>query len=177
MMNFRKSFTKVLILLLVFANVLTLGMFWFNRDRPRIVRHAGGPAEFIIKELNLNKDQQAKYLELVAAHQQSVKNVRANLKEAKDDFFDLLNEPGVTESKKTDAAKKVSEYTERIDIITLDHFAALRALCNPVQQQKFANIMKEVTRMMVQPGPEQPEHGGPPPDGDMPRHHLQGIGN
>ncbi len=135
-------------------------MFWLKKDDRPAVANMGGPANFIIKELNLDKSQQEAYLELVHLHQNEVRSLRNEIRHTKDEFFDLLNHPEATDSIKLIAAKKISKYSEQIDIVTLNHFASLRALCNGQQRQKLGAIMKEVTRMM---GPPMPPHNGPPP--------------
>jgi hypothetical protein len=149
-----------LVIFLLIANIATLLVFWMSPKRP-IRPKAGGPKEFIIETLKLDHNQQLKYAELVKEHQQGVESLRDKVKESKQAFFDLLSSPEVTDSIKRSAAKIVSIYTEQIDLLTLDHFKKLRAICSPEQQKIFDGIIKDVIRMMAQPKPPAGPDGNP----------------
>ncbi|WP_316768444.1 Spy/CpxP family protein refolding chaperone [Pedobacter frigiditerrae] len=163
-MNSNKKILTALVVLLLIANVATIGLFWFKKDnKPQQLK--GGPAKFIIKELSLDKSQQEQYLVLVEEHQQGVRPLRDEIKDAKDDFFSLLNQPNVTEVEKLTAAKMVSASTEKLDLLTFNHFAKVRAICNPTQQKKFDDIIKQVMQMMGEQHPKgRGPHQGPPMD-------------
>lgn len=156
-----KNLLTILVALLLLANILAISLYFFNKKSDELPPK-GGPAKFIISELNLSPDQQARFLALADEHQQQVRPLREEVKNAKDHFFSLLAQPNTSDSAKKAAAKAVSSYTEKIDLITLDHFAKVRALCNAEQQQKFDDIIKRVTQMMILPHPPQgrPEDGG-----------------
>ena len=99
---------------------------------------------------------------------------------SKETFFDLLKKQNVTDSTKQTAAKVVSSITEELDLLTLNHFQKVRSLCTTDQQQKFDEIIKEVTGMMGQQrppggpgkgnGPQGPPPGGPAGDRPPPQH-------
>lgn len=166
-MNTNKKVLTILVLLLLIANVVTIALFWLKGgDKPTQIK--GGPAKFIIKELNLNSQQQEQYLTLVEEHQTGVRRIRAEIKEAKDTFFGLLRQPQITEPEKIAASKKISAFTEQLDLFTLNHFAKLRAICDAKQQKKFDEIIKQVIQMMG----EQRNRKGPPPLPDA--HHPDG---
>ncbi|TCC89460.1 periplasmic heavy metal sensor [Pedobacter frigiditerrae] len=164
-MNSNKKILTALVVLLLIANVATIGLFWFKKEnKPQQLK--GGPAKFIIKELELNKSQQEQYLVLVEEHQQGVRPLRDEIKDAKDAFFSLLSQPNVTEAEKQTAAKMVSVSTEKLDLLTFNHFAKVRAICNPTQQKKFDAIIKQVMQMMGEQHPKgRGPHQGPPMDG------------
>ena len=158
-----------LVLLLLVANAATIAVFWFGRKQGP-PQPKGTPKDFLINELKLEKKQQEQLEALVKEHRQAVEQLREKVKEAKDKFFDLLKQPDVADSVKKTAATAVSKFTEQIDLLTLNHFQKLRALCSPEQQKKFDEIIHEVTSMMgaprPPPGPGGPQ--GPPPGGDRP---------
>jgi len=59
-MNSNKKILTALVVLLLIANVATIGLFWFKKEnKPQQLK--GGPAKFIIKELGLDKNQQEQY--------------------------------------------------------------------------------------------------------------------
>ena len=109
---------------------------------------------------------------MVEEHQRGVRPVRGEIKTAKANLFSLLSQPNVSEVEKIEAAKKVSIATEKLDLFTFNHFAKLRAICNPSQQQKFDDIIKQVMQMMGEQHPNgRGPNQGPPhhrPEGELP---------
>jgi protein CpxP len=164
----KKIFT-ILVVLLLIANIATIAVFWLKKEgsQPPI---KGGPAKFIIKELGFTKSQQEQFITLAHEHQDQIRPIREELRTAKDNFFSLLGQPDLNDSSKLAAAKIVSLYTEQIDLITLDHFAKVRAICTATQKKKFDSIIKQVTQMMAMPHHGPDSNGRPPMDGqhDMP---------
>lgn len=164
-----------LVALLLVANAATIAMFWLNR-KPKPPQPKGQPNEFLVKELKLDSTQQQQLDVLVKEHRRAVEELRGKVKAAKDSLFAFVKEANVSDSAKQAVAAVASRYTEQIDVLTLNHFQKVRALCRPDQQQRFDEIIQDVIRMMGQPrppmgpggrpgGPGRPE--GPPP-GDMP---------
>lgn len=158
-----------LVLLLLVANAATIAMFWLSKKSSHSPKPNEAPKEFLIKELKLNTTQQAQLEVLVKEHRQAAEQLRRKTREAKESFFDLLKQSNVSDSVKRVAAKAVSVSTEELDLLTLNHFQKIRALCTPGQQIKFDEIINQVTRMMGQPRPpmgQGDERKGPPPGGN-----------
>jgi periplasmic protein CpxP/Spy len=161
-----------LVVLLLLANTATLAMFWLNK-RQHPPQPKGAPNEFLIRELKLDTAQQAQLDVLVKEHRQMAEQIREKVKAAKDSLFDLVKNPNATDSAKQNAAAACSKLTEQLDVLTVNHFQKVRALCNAEQQKKFDEIIQDITRMMGQPqppgrpgGPQgPPPPGGPPPGG------------
>jgi Spy/CpxP family protein refolding chaperone len=151
-----------LVILLLIANTATLAMFWLNK-KPHPPQPKGAPNEFLIKELKLDTKQQEQLDVLVIEHRQMAEQIREKIRTAKDNLFDLVKNANATDSAKQTAAAACSKLTEQLDVLTVNHFQKLRALCNAEQQKKFDEIIHDVTRMMAQPPPGRP--GGPPPHG------------
>jgi periplasmic protein CpxP/Spy len=160
-----------LIALLVVANIASITLFWLGKGK-QPAQPKGTPNEFLVKELKLDTKQQEQLELLVKDHRQAAEQLRAKTREAKETFFDLLKQSTITDSIKKVTAKKVSVSTEELDLLTLEHFQKVRAICTPEQQKKFDEIIHELTRMMAQPrppmgnGPQGPPPGGP--NGDRP---------
>ena len=163
-----------LVIVLLLANAATITIFWLDRKPKQPPTPKGTPQEFLVKELQLDAKQQDELNVLVKEHRQAAEQLRVKTREAKEQLFDLLKQPVATDSTKQAAAKAVSATTEELDLLTLNHFQKVRAICNAEQQKKFDAIINEVVRMMAQPRPPMPpgQHPqGPPPggpDGDRP---------
>jgi protein CpxP len=159
-----KKILTLLVVLLLIANVATIVVFWLKKEENSAPLN-GGPAKFITKELGFTRAQEEKFRTLAQEHQEAIRPVRDELKDAKDNFFSLLSQPDLSEGAKLAAAKAVSTYTEQLDLITLNHFAKVRAMCNDEQKKKFDGIIKQVTQMMAMPQHGPGPNGRPPMDG------------
>lgn len=155
-----KLLTALVILLLV-ANAATITMFWLEKKQ-RPPQPKGSPKEFLVMELGLNAEQQAKLDAVMKEHRQAAEGIREKVRAAKDSLFMLIKEPNTSDSMKQAAAAAVSRNAEQLDILTLNNFQKIRALCNTEQQKKFDEIIREVLRMMAQPRPGGPEGPGGP---------------
>ena len=161
-----KLLTRLVILLLV-ANVATITMFWVPRQEQQ---RREKPAEFLIRELQLDGKQQDELEILRAAHKEAAVVLRKQLGEAKEIFFALIKQPNVTDSMKLAAAKPVSNITEKLDLLALNHFIKVRAICNEEQQKKFDKIIEQLTEMISKAGEPPPgEANRPPRDKDNTR--------
>ncbi len=154
-----------LVALLLIANAVTIAMFWLGRHKNLPPPPPGGAKDFMVRELKLDSAQQDQLEALVKAHRQAADSIRKMIKVAKDSFFALVKQPNVSDSIKLAAARAASKLTEQLDVITLDHFQKIRALCTADQQKKFDDILLQVTTMMAPPPPPHHPGGkpGPPP--------------
>jgi Spy/CpxP family protein refolding chaperone len=158
-------------IILLVANTVTLSLLWVNRKNAGIDRGAphNPPAvfEFLTKELQLDSKQQDAYRLLRDEHQQSQRQLHDSIRNAKDAFFSLLQQPNVPDSLLQDYSKKTNAYEQQMDIITFRHFEKVRSLCNPDQQKKFDALIKEVMQRMAGPAAHPPGPDGmrPPPPG------------
>ncbi|HEX4875680.1 MAG TPA: Spy/CpxP family protein refolding chaperone [Chitinophagaceae bacterium] len=165
----KNKWLTLLVVLLLLANITTLALFWLDRGK-RPPQPKGTPKEFLVKELSLTAVQQQQFDTLIAGHRKKSGELRDAVKAAKDSLFGLIKESAATDSLKQLYAKKVSHLTEQIDLLTVNHFQQVRKICTPEQQQKFDELILEVTSMMAPPRPPQgpghpqgPPHDGPPP--------------
>jgi periplasmic protein CpxP/Spy len=160
-----KLLTWLVVLLLV-ANAATIAFFWLGKTK-QPPGPQGGARDFLVKELNLDAKQQELFSEMVKEHRSSAEQIRPQIRKAKEAFFDLLKQPGISDSMKLAAAKQVSLQTEALDLLTFAHFQKLRSICTPAQQQKFDAVIHDIIRLMGQPRPpgEGPENR-PTPSGE-----------
>ncbi len=152
----------VLLILLVLANITTIGMYWLGRKKPLPnllpppPKQMGPPSEFLIKELALDSIQKAKYLDLVKIHQTQTTDLREKIRTAKDQFFDLIKQPVLNDSIAKKDVTQISILTTQQDMATLQHFRQVRALCSLAQQQKFDSVIYQMLGIMAQQRPNLP---------------------
>ncbi len=161
----------IVLILLVVANMVTLGVFWYYKihnapKQPPMGMEGGGASSYLIKQLGMDTVQQAKYKELISEHQAKVRELRDQLRTAKDKFFDLLGDTTATVSKVDEASSTIGNLEKELDLQTFAHFRKVRAICTPEQKIKLDNCIKDVMRMMA-----------PPPMGGRPQGPPPGMGN
>ncbi|MFP5042818.1 Spy/CpxP family protein refolding chaperone [Parasediminibacterium sp. JCM 36343] len=166
----------VAVLLLMIANITTLCFFWVTSQRGNMppMGNKGGAAAFLIKELAFDSNQQRAYQALIKQHQETIREIKPRLKEAKEAYFSLLCDTSITENKIKAAAAKANTVEAEIDIAGFHHFQEVRKLCTPQQQKKFDSVIVQTVRMMAPPQQHPPRRGmggrpdGPPRDGNPP---------
>lgn len=162
-MNTRTNkFLVGLVLMLIVANILSIALFWMKDSKPQTMQQPKIPAEFLIKELQLNAQQQQQFEVLKREHQDASGTLRKEIKDAKEELFDLLKTGGAADTVKQSAVRKISLLTEKLDLVTFNHFEKVRAICSSSQQKRFDKIIKLVTKMMGQQGAPRPSDKIPP---------------
>ena len=175
----RVKWWGVALVLLVLINLYTLTSIWLlKKGRPgEGAPPQSGVEDFLVKELGFDSVQKQALIKLRNEHQQQMMKIRRNNRDAKNDFFALLDKEDMTDSMLLKAARASVYFDEQTDILTFRHFQAIKKLCNQSQKQKFDDVIREVLRMMAPepPGnPQGPPPGGrprgdrPPPDGHRP---------
>ena len=175
-MFYKNKLLALLLAVLIAANIVSIVMYWLGRPpRPPFLEQlpTGRPSDYLIKELALDSNQQTKYLALVKIHQQQTMELRRKTEDAKDSFFNLVKQPILADSTAQRVVLQISSLTGQMDIVTLQHFRQVRAICNPAQQQKFDTlVLHQVLGMMSRqmPGAPPPPKDGrrPPPNGNRP---------
>ena len=159
----RNKWWAIAFLLLIAFNVATLIAFWLIRDKRSGPPPGAGVdvVEFLSKELGFDSVQKEKLAHLHDVHQMKMRALRKNNRDAKNDFFDLLQQQDITDSALQKAAQESTKYNEETDILTFRHFQQVRALCTEAQKKKFDSVIQEVLRMNAPPPPG--SHPGPPP--------------
>jgi periplasmic protein CpxP/Spy len=169
-----RLFTWLLGLLLL-ANAATLVFFWVDRGRPDNGPKAGA-AGFLIEQLNFNEQQQQQFEVLAKEHRLKAQELRPKIRAAKEAMFGLVKQQGVSDSVKQAAAEKASLYMKELDLYTLDHFEKVRAICDPRQQEKFDEILNQLTMVIANQRPPGDRGRGPKgaPPGERREGPLQG---
>ena len=163
----RNKWTAIAFLVLIALNIVTLSTFWLMREKEMGRPGGNQPAlvDFLVTELGLDSAQKKQLIVLRDEHRQQMQAIRRNNRDAKNAFFDLLQQEDLTDTALAAAAKEAAKYDAETDILTFRHFQKIRALCNEEQKMKFESVIRQVLRMMAPPPPGRPQ-GGPPPGRD-----------
>jgi protein CpxP len=170
---------SLITLLLLTANIVTLGYLWTHRSavvkEPIPQQPPGGPVfEFLTKELQLDSLQQQAYKVLRDEHQSGQRPLQDSIRKAKDALFELLKMQNPPDVLVQAQSAKAAAAEQQLDLFTFKHFQKLRAICTAAQQKKFDEIIQDILRRMApakrQQGPPPPgiRGGMPPPPGEGP---------
>ena len=153
----------IVTLFLITVNIFTLVLLWSNKERKSGDDKMPPPQEqvfeFINKELKLDSVQQNAYKKLREEHQLAQRPLQDSIRQAREDFFELLKQPAATKEEIALQNNKISMAEEQLNLVTFNHFQILRQLCSADQQKTFDGLIKEVLHRMAPARRPQ----GPPP--------------
>ena len=189
----------IVVITLIFLNAITLTIFWVERKSNHNLipkqENRGATSFYLNKELAFDSMQQLQYNQLVIEHRQVTRQMRSEIRNAKDAFFELLSDSTIIDDSIKKVSMGVSNIEQQLDILTFNHFKNVRTICNAEQKKKFDSIIKNAVQMMAPPpapmlrndslrngnyqsesdmGPDFPPHSRngerrePPPDGQRP---------
>ncbi len=170
-----KLLTWSVVFLLV-ANAGTILFFWINRP-PKIQTIKGSPRDFLVHALELDSSQLSAFQDLIEKHQSAVRALRREIGSAKEDLFQLLKQPVIDEAQKKKNVEAITIKIQQLELLNLEHFQHVRALCNEKQKMKFDELLDQLAFLMAEPrtpgagmpAPPPNEEGHrlpPPPNGD-----------
>lgn len=108
-------------------------------DRPRFL---------IIQKLSLDKEQVAKYDELIAAHRQTVRQLERQMMDTKNKLYSTLQSASAT---KDSLVNKLGALQEQMETVHYNHFLDIKKICRPDQQQKFNELTTELAEYFRPP--------------------------
>jgi protein CpxP len=152
----KSKFLMIVVIFLLVLNVGTLSFMLITRGGPPHGHpHGNGPADFIIKELGFDDQQQAAFNDLKSEHRQQMTMIEDSLRKQRELLPELI--VSGDRAKADSLATIIGNGQKKIEMYTFDHFVKVRALCNEEQKKKFKEIIGEILQMMG------PRKGGPPP--------------
>lgn len=150
------SFIQVVIIGLLLINGATLAFLWLKHT-PHPPHPHHGPGSMIIKELELDEQQQEKFEALRDEHRNGMDVYHDSIYNYKKELFKLVETGNV--AKAEIYARRIAGIQTKIEMHTFHHFMKVKQICNEKQQKKFNRVMQQALEMM---GPPKPPHGPPP---------------
>ncbi len=175
----KPSASTIIIILLLLLNSVTLGfMLLHHKQGPR--SHFGpgmppppherphGPGMFIVHELNFDDKQKDDFDKMRKAHHQKTMEIHDSLHALKEKLFSGISSGDMTQANAV--SDKIASFQKQLEIVTYEHFLAVRSMCNDEQKQKFDKIIPHVFEMMAPPpppdAPRGPDDPPPPPESE-----------
>lgn len=103
----------------------------------------------ISKQLDLNPEQEAKYLKLVEKHQIQMVDIEKEQQKLTKRYFKALNDQSPEPEQQASIMEQLKELEERKIKLTYQHFEALKTICTPGQKTGFNEILKEIIQVMT----------------------------
>ena len=163
----KNKFLTWLVVTLLVANAGTILFFWINRPE-KMQGAKGSPREFLVHQLELDSSQLDAFQELIEAHQASARSLKNEIRSAKENLFQLLKQPVIPEPEKMKAVQAVTLKIQALELLNLEHFQKLRALCNDKQKKKFDGLLDQLAGLMAAPPLAGGHHPPPPGEGHRP---------
>lgn len=151
------SFWKIFAIILLISNTVILAFVFF--EKPTRADNKG-PANFIIKELNLNAAQIENFNQLKFAHQDSVQRLKNTGRELRENYFKLLRNDTTDNILADQLLIQIANNQKTIEQVTFSHFQSVKNICDSVQKEKFDSIILEVIHRMKDNRPK-PNRLGP----------------
>ncbi|MEO6316926.1 MAG: hypothetical protein ABIU63_11690 [Chitinophagaceae bacterium] len=151
------SKNRVLIFLVVFLLITNIAMLLYFTafDRPfgksGHTEKRGPVASFLQNELGFNSQQMDQLDTLKTQHRETIKPLFDDLGKSKDNFYQLIGKPGVTDTILSLAAETIGKKQAALDLQFFHNFMTIRKLCTDQQLQKFDSAMPSLASRMMQP--------------------------
>ena len=147
-MKTNKILTFAVVLLLV-VNVIMLVWMIRGRDHHGMRKQGAksGPVEMMMKELNMNQQQQTEFKKLKDEHFAAIKPVFDSVRTLKKSLFGLVKEENVNDSLVNQYSALIAQQQAIIDKLTINHFRKVRGLFSGDQQIKFDSLTQRMIQM------------------------------
>lgn len=149
---------RILIFLVVFLLLTNIGLLLyftaFNKPEPKAnkqEKRGPGITAFLQNDLGFSKQQMAELDSLKKQHRAAIKPLFEELGKTKDNFYQLIGKPGISDSALQAAANEIGKKQAALDLQFFQNFVSLRKLCTEQQLIRFDATMPSLASKMMQP--------------------------
>lgn len=151
------KYWKIFAVILIALNITLIVFLLIGppNGRPFHNGKGNGPGKFLMDKLKFNESQKNEFAKLRDEHRSKIFKLQAEGKKLRDNFFSgLKSEPA--EISVDSAVNKIAQNQKEIELVTYEHFKALKNLCTPEQKIIFNEIIQDVIENM---GNQKPGNG------------------
>ena len=147
--------TKSLITIIIFLLITNIAMliYFVVQSKPAERRQrnheSNGMYNSLQKDVGFSKDQLNKYSALREEQMKIVHPMFDEVREAKKDFYELINSGAVSDSLINADADSIAQKQKHLDLQMFGYFKNVRAICTDLQKPKFDSLMKKVEMRMI----------------------------
>lgn len=147
----RNKVLSLLVLVLLLTNILLVVFFVWMKPAPKPpFKHdgRGDVMQILEKEVGFSPQQMDEYKKLKDQHWDKMKPYFGEMRAARNNFYNLLNQTSVPDSVINRLADSVAAKQKQMDLQTFRHFSQVKAICTPEQQPRFDSLVQQVIKRM-----------------------------
>lgn len=145
-------FYKVIIITLLLLNFCTLGYLWIGKKEIEGEHERRKePADFIIKSLQLDDEQQIKFEELKHRHQQDTRIIREESKNLHDALYKQLHEQTIDSVLVDSFIQLIVVNAKQREIVNFNHFRDLKTILKPEQHKLYDEFIEAIAQRFGPP--------------------------
>jgi len=153
---------KNLLLYILLAFLLVVnGFFLINHLSKANRKGPKGPGNFIVKELQFNKDQLNNFDQLNDQHHNKMRLLSDDLRKLKDELFSKISVASVNENEVDSLTTLIGKKEKEKETEIFNHFRNIQDICTEKQKEKFKIIIKDALRRGDDKGQRPPGSGRP----------------
>lgn len=141
------KFYKLIILVLVLVNLLTIGTIWLIKSKgPRPMPHERNMT-FLSGELGFTGTDKEKLDALETQHHTEKRELLGKNKQLREAMFALLKNNSTDSLRINQYVDSILTNQKQIELMTYYHFNTVKLMCTPKQQIKLEETIAEAVRM------------------------------
>lgn len=157
MSNDKKTKSLITIIIFLLVTNITMLVFFVLQAKPAQRRQRnyekGGMYNSLQKNVGFSSDQLTQYQALREEQMKKMHPFFDEVREAKKDFYALLNSGQVSDSLVNADADSIAQKQKHLDLQMFQYFKNIRQICTESQKPEFDSLMKKVViRMIGRPG-------------------------
>lgn len=139
------KFLTILSVTLGLINIVLIGFFLL---KPPHGHKNSEPRKYILKQLNLDKEQVAQYDGLIEVHQKKRRALNQQMMELRRELYPIVLKEGNL-SKKDQMLVQLKSVHEKLELLHLDHFEQVKKICRADQRKQFDALVDELTHLFA----------------------------
>ena len=149
---------KLLLLIIGVLLVANIGLLYFfvinkksppQRKQPTEEEIHAKAREKIMEEVGVDAQQALAYDSLRTKQFRTMKPLFKEITKAKEEFFSLIYQEGISDSTLNSYAAKIGEKQMALDISTFHYFQSIKALCKEEQKPKMDSFIKQIVKRII----------------------------
>ncbi|MBL4648876.1 MAG: hypothetical protein JKY03_04025 [Aureispira sp.] len=144
------KFLTILSATLAIINIALISFFLLG---PPHGKNKNAPKEYILKQLNLDKEQVAQYDVLIEIHQKKRMTLNQNIMELRKELYPIALKDGDI-SKKEQILAQLESAHQDLELVHLEHFEEVKRICRADQRKQFDALVDELTHLFAKKRPK-----------------------
>ncbi|MFM7851421.1 MAG: Spy/CpxP family protein refolding chaperone [Flammeovirgaceae bacterium] len=142
---------RLLTIAVIFLLLLNTGIVAFLIFMPKLgPPHRPELFELIERRLQLSNEQKKQFYQLRNEHRASINTLNDKFQEVFSQYMQLLEQKDIDSLQQALFESQLATLSKTKAVVTLRHFEKVKQLCDAEQQQKFDELIPEITHFIMQ---------------------------